>query len=181
VKTNLSRQLLYTLILSVILFIFVLLFSFLVLVPTGKEYRIKRTSVKKQDLELRQLKSFSFDVEQKLQKLKADNRHIITAFDTKFNKQRFQKQYKTHFTSLELLRQDQLENEQGFTTYEVNTTSHISSPQSFYNFLDAINKSDWIISVNFPINFQREEQEIKSSFSMKVYHNSKDKNSTNVK
>jgi len=177
-KTNLSRQLLYLLIISAILFIFVLLFSFLVLVPSGKEYRIKRTAVKKQSLELRQLENFSFDVEQKLQKLKSDNRHITTAFDTKFNEKRFQKQYKTHFTSLELSKQDELEKEQGFSVYEVNTTSHISSPQSFYNFLDAVNKSDWIISINFPINFQREDQEIKSSFSMKVYSNSKDLNST---
>jgi hypothetical protein len=168
----------YLLILSVLLFIFVLLFSFSVLIPAGKEYRIKRTSVKKQSLELKQLEDFSVDIEEKLQKLRSDNRHVINAFDTKFNAQRFQKQYKTYFSSLKLEAKAKLKNEQGFTTYEVNTTSLINSPQSFYNFLDAVNKSDWIIGIDFPINFQRESEVIKSSFSMKVYTNSKDTNNS---
>lgn len=177
-KINLSRQMIYLLILSVLLFIFVLLFSFLVLIPNGKEYRIKRTSVKKQNLELRQLENYGLEVEQKLQKLVSDNRRIITAFNTKFDANRFEKQYKTHFTSLTLQRQAKLEDEQGFSVYEVNTTSKINSPQSFYNFLEAVNKSDWIIGINFPINFQREKELIKSSFSIKVYNSSKDVNAT---
>jgi hypothetical protein len=56
-----------------------------------------------------------------------------------------------------------------FTIYEVNTTSKINSPKVFYNFLDSINKSDWIIGVNFPINFKREADMIRSSFTMRVY------------
>ena len=170
-KISMSKQILYLLILSALLFVFVLMFSFSVLVPAGKEYRIKRTVVKKQNLELRQLENFAYEVKENLQKLKTDNRRIITAFDTNFNEQRFQKLYKKHFTSLSLSKQNKLEDEEGFTTYEVNTTSHISSPQSFYDFLEGVNKSDWIIAINFPINFKRDDQEIRSTFNMKVYHN----------
>ena len=177
-KINISRQMTYLFILSTLFFLFVLLFAFSVLIPEGKEYRIKRNIVKKQNLELRQLENFGFEVEGKLQKLISDNRRIITAFDTKFNILRFEKQYKSHFKSLKLSKDSKLEDEQGFTTYEVNTTSSINSPQSFYNFLEAINKSDWIIGINFPINFQREDEVIRSTFSIKVYNNSKDANTT---
>jgi hypothetical protein len=44
--------------------------------------------------------------------------------------------------------------------------------------LDDLNKGDWIIGVNFPINFVRDGEMIKSSFTMKVYTNNKDKNAT---
>ena len=47
-KISISRQNLYLLVLSVILLIFVLFFSFLVLIPKGKEYRQKRTEIKKE-------------------------------------------------------------------------------------------------------------------------------------
>ena len=56
-----------------------------------------------------------------------------------------------------------------FITYEVNTTSKINSPKSFYDFLEALNKSDWIVGVEFPITFIREDKLIKSSFKMNVY------------
>ena len=67
------------------------------------------------------------------------------------------------------------DDESKFTTYDVNTTSLINSPKSFYNFLEAVNKSDWIVAVNFPITFKRDAEMINSSFTMKVYSNNKDK------
>ena len=100
------------------------------------------------------------------------------AFDSKFNPDRFQKQYKTFFSSLTISEIQKMGAKEGFTTYEVNTTSQISSPKSFYNFLDAINKGDWIISVNFPINFVRDAELIKSSFTMQILSSVKDSNAT---
>ena len=64
-----------------------------------------------------------------------------------------------------------VKDEDNFNVYEVNTTSQINSPKSFYDFLDAVNKSDWIIAINFPIVFKREDDKIRSSFTMKVYKN----------
>lgn len=177
-KINFSRQNIYFLAISTFLLIFVLIFSFSVLIPKGKEYRIKRAELKKMDLEVKQLDDFSYKTMEILQKLQSDNRHIITAFDTDFNPQRFEKQYKSFFTSLKLSKKTRIDNDNEFSVYEVNTTSQISSPKSFYNFLEAINKSDWILSVNFPINFKRDGEIISSSFTMKAYKNKKDLNTT---
>jgi len=172
---NISRQSIYILSLSVLLLTFVLIFSFLVLIPNGKEYRLKRVEIKKEYKKLKQLSDFSYETSMTLQKLKADNGHIITAFATPFTSARFEKQHRGYFSSLKLSKLEKKENEDNFTVYEVNTTSEISSPKSFYNFLEAVNKSDWIVAVNFPISFKRDGEMINSSFTMKVYSNNKDK------
>lgn len=177
-KINFSRQNIYLLAVSLFLLIFVLVFSFAVMIPEGKSYRVKKTELKKENLELKQLSDFAIEKEVILQKLQGDNSHVIKAFDAEFSAERFEKQHRNFFSSLSVSKRTKLEDEDGFSVYEVNTTSEISSPKSFYNFLDSVNKSDWIIGVNFPINFKREGEMINSSFTMRVYSNNKESNSS---
>lgn len=177
-KINTSRHHIYILLVSVSLFLFVLLFSFGLLIPEGKNYRIQRVDLQKESREYNKYKVFNDRTLEKLKDLQGENRHIITAFDRTFNPDRFEKEHKAQFSSLTLSKLARAKNEEGFAVYEVNTTSHISSPKNFYDFLDAIDKGDWIIGINFPIKFLREGEMIKSSFTMKVYENNKDKNST---
>jgi len=177
-KINISRQHIYLMSASLFLLLFVFIFSFGVLIPSGKEYRIKRLEVKKAEKELRKYEDFQSETLETLKNLQSENRRIITAFDTTFNPQRFEKENKKYFISLHVAEISFLEIQDEFAVYEVNTTSKIDSPTSFYDFLDAINKSDWIVGVNFPIHFKREDKLIKSSFTMKVYCNNKENNST---
>jgi hypothetical protein len=156
----------------------VLVFSFGVLIPKGKEYRESRMQLRKVNTELRKYQNFYDDTLASFKDLQSKNRHIITAFDTPFNPDRFEKQHKVFFSSLHIVKVERSKDEEGFATYEVNTTSQISSPTNFYDFLDALNKSDWIIGVNFPIDFKRDGEMIKSSFTMRVYANNKDKNAS---
>ncbi|MCK9454927.1 MAG: hypothetical protein WCY51_07780 [Sulfurimonas sp.] len=176
-KINYSRQNMYLIFMTLFLLLFVLIFSFLVLIPEGKEYRIKKAELKRENSELKQLSDFSIEKEVVLQKLQSDNLHAIKAFANNFSPKRFEKQHRLFFSSLSISKKSKLEDEDDFSVYEVNTTSQISSPKSFYNFLDSVNKSDWIIAVNFPINFKRDGEMISSSFTMKVY-NSKESNAT---
>ena len=177
-KINISRQNIYLLSLSVLLLIFVLIFAFALLIPEGQEYRNKRAELRKDSAELRKYKNFRDEVLEKLTQLKSDNRNIITAFDREFDPRRFEKLHKDYFNSLTVAERVRGIDEDEFSVYEVNTTSHINSPKSFYDFLDAVNKTDWIISINFPILFKREAEMIRSNFTMKVYGISKDTNST---
>jgi len=172
-KINISRQSIYLLSVSIFLLIIVLVFSFLVLIPEGKEYRKQRSALNKDARELRRYEEFNNATLEKLKQLQADNAHIITAFDNTFNSERFEKQHSSYFTTLKLSKKEPLANEDDFSVYEVNTTSSINSPQSFYEFLDAVNKGDWIIGINFPINFKRNHELITSSFTMKVYSTQK--------
>jgi len=172
-KIKITKQSLYLLFFSIILLLFVLIFSFLVLIPEGKNYREQRSALNKEAMELRRYEEFADKTLQKLKELQSENTHIITSFDNAFNSTRFQKQFRSYFTSLELSKQEPLDDEDEFSVYEVNTTSSINSPQSFYNFLDAINKADWIIGVDFPIEFKRDHELISSSFTMRVYRSKK--------
>jgi len=178
VKTNISRQTIYLLVLSTLLLVFTLVFSFMVLIPEGQIYREQRNELKKETLEFQNYEVFHDETLERLKKIQGQNRHIITAFRTPFNAQRFEKLYKKYFDTLVLAEQVKVENEEDFSVYEVNTTSKINSPTVFYEFLDAVNKSDWIIGVNFPINFKREGDMVRSSFTMKVYTAEKDSNTS---
>ncbi len=177
-KNSISRQHIYLGIVSLFLLIFVLVFSFGVLIPEGKEYRVKRIELKKMSKELREYQNFHDETFETLKNLQSKNRRVITAFDSIFNPSRFEKQNKNYFSSLSVSELTLTGSEDGFALYEVNTTSQISSPSSFYNFLDSVNKSDWIIAVNFPIHFKRDGELIRSSFTMKVYANNKESNAT---
>ena len=177
-KNNISRQYIYLIILSFVLFIFVLIFAFGVLIPKGKEYRIGRNNLQKADRFLRKEKKFETKITQNLKELQHSNRRAIKAFDATFDPKQFEKENKKFFLKLSLTSVDFKTVKKDFAIYEVNTTSQIDSPASFYKFLDSINKSDWIISVQFPINFQRKEKTIDSSFKMRVYRNNRDTNAT---
>ncbi|MGD9971115.1 MAG: hypothetical protein AB7S65_11750 [Sulfuricurvum sp.] len=164
------RQTLYLIILSVFLLICVVSFSFLALIPKGKEYRTLRLQNKKEMYQL-ELAQRQYDQEyERLKDLQSQNRHTISAFDTAFDAKRFSKLYKKEFEDLYLTELKGDDENGSFTTYEVNATSKITSPESFYNFLEAVNKSEWIIAVNFPIYFERDGDKIRSSFTMKVHN-----------
>lgn len=178
VKNSISRQHIYLIVASLFLLIFVLIFAFGVLIPEGKEYRIKRVSLKKMSKELREYQNFHIQTLDTLKTLQGKNRRIITAFGMSFNPERFEKKNKSYFSKLSVSELSPLEIEDAFVVYEVNTTSQISSPANFYNFLDSVNKSDWIIGINFPINFKRDGELIMSSFTMKVYSDNVETNSS---
>ena len=177
-KISISRPTLYLIILSIFLLLFVFLFSFLVLIPEGKEYRKSRLALKQESKDLREFQAFHDETYAHLKDLQSKNKQIIIAFDNTFSTDKFRKLYTTYFSSLQISPQQKIKDDGIFTTYEVNTTSEIRSPKSFYDFLEALNKSDWIIGVDFPINFKRDGELINSSFTMKVYNDTKDLNTT---
>lgn len=169
-KFHISRQSLYLLLLSLVLLIFVLLFAFLILIPKGKEYRVERLEMKKYRIEQMQYQQYHDETFKKLKGLQSEHKRVITAYQSIFDAERFVKLNKGYFESLQLKPLARLADEDEFIVYEVNATSRIDSPQSFYNFLDAVNKSEWIVGVNFPIHFERDEKFIRSSFTMKVFN-----------
>lgn len=170
-----NRQTLYVVILSLILLIAVILFSFFLLIPKGKEYRSLRLESKKEFQQLDVAQREHDQTQERLKELQGRNAHTIKAFNTSFNPDRFEKIYKKEFTDLYLTEVTTFETNGSFTVYEVNATSKITSPESFYNFIESVNKSRWIIGVNFPIHFERDGDKIRSSFTMRVHNASLEK------
>lgn len=168
-KTRISRQSIYLLSLSLVLLLVALLFSFALLIPAGKEYRIKKMERDKHAQVLMQYQMWYDETYKVLKELQSKNKRTITAFDNRFDPDRFVKTNRHYFQSLQLSPIQESTTEAPFSLYEVNATSRIGSPENFYDFLEGINKSDWIIGINFPVHFKRDQDLILSSFTMKVY------------
>lgn len=169
VKFHISRQMLYIIALALVFLIVVFIFAFAFLIPSGKEYRVARLQTKRISYKVDVIQDEYDRVHQNLKELQTDNRHVIEAYRSVFNPERFKKMYAPHFQSFTLSQLQHQGQDGGFAVYEVNTSSLIQSPQGFYDFLDGVNKSDSVIGVNFPIAFKREGNLIKSSFTMHVY------------
>ena len=168
-RTN--HRTLYLVSISLILFLGIVVFSVLFLIPKGKEYRTLRLESKKEQQLIAQAQERYDQANEKQKKLKSENIHIIQAFRTPFDSVKFTKNNHKDFQDLYLTEIEMAEHNGSFKVYEVNATTKITSPQTFYNFLEKINKSVWVIGVNFPINFERDGDKIKSSFTMKVHSN----------
>lgn len=169
-KLNLSRQTLYMLIIALILLMLVFVFAFVFLIPIGKEYRLERIAMKKELQIQRKHQEWHDETYMHLQDLRSQHKAIIEAYDNTFNPERFIKISENCFESLSLTKLKNIENNTSeFSIYEVNATSKIDSPQNFYTFIEQVNKSNWVVKVNFPIHFEREGNLIRSSFKMRVY------------
>lgn len=165
-----SHKTFYLLLLSLILMAVIVIFSFVFLIPKGKEYRTLRLENKKEVLALAASNEEKITLETTLQELEKKNDKTIKAFNRPFNAYKFVKKYDREFQDLfvsEMILEDQ---NGSFKVYEVNATTKIDSPEVFYRFLDKVSHSDWIIGINFPIHFERSGEMIKSSFTMKVHH-----------
>ena len=128
-----------------------------------------RIDMKKERLKLQEYQQFHDTTYSELKNLQSKNKNIIVAFENTFSQDRFIAQHKQSFKALQLSKLTPKADEKGFVVYEVNATSKIDTPQTFYDFIDDISKSDWIVGMNFPIKFVREGSLIHSNFTMKVY------------
>ncbi len=169
-KSKLSRQTVYMLSTSFVLLVFVFVFSFAVLLPEGKKYRIHKSELKEKSVELRAVSERYARADGKLKKLSSENAKILKAFNNTFDETLFEKQYGSFFTSIRVAKNEHASDEDEFRVYDVNATAKMGSPKSFYDFLDAVNSAPWVIAVNFPIEFKRDGDNINGSFSMKVYN-----------
>ena len=175
---TMSRQSVYLLIITIFLLIFVFLFAFFVLIPSGQQYRVARNMANKSEAEFAQYQQQHDDTLAQLKSLQSKHKNVVNAFSNSFNKVNFIVENKKYFQNLTLTKVAKVDRQSPFDLYEVNATSKISSPEVFYNFLDSLNKNNWIIGVNFPIHFKKEGEFIVSSFTMRVYNLNEDAKET---
>ncbi len=177
-KISFPRHILYLTLFSIFMIIFTIWFAMDKLIPMGKEYRKNHIKLKKEKIDLARYQDFYDKTLKHFNQTKAKNRHIIEALENRFDPTRFKTKYGKYFIDLSLSKISDANQSKWYEIYEVQTTSKIKSPTNFYNFLEALNKSEWIIGVTFPIDFTREGELIHSSFKMQVYKKSDETNST---
>ncbi|NOQ30808.1 MAG: hypothetical protein GQ570_06765 [Helicobacteraceae bacterium] len=169
---TISRNMLQTLSFGAILLIIILIAAFMLLIPKGKEYRGDRIEKRKSKMVVNKYQAWHNGIATNLKSLQTKNKNILSAYEYQFNPERFKTLYESYFQNLELSQVKDVNISSDFNIYEVKATSSISSPTIFYDFLDAVNKGEWIISIDFPIEFDRSAESIKTSFKMRVYSDS---------
>ena len=180
-KISFPRHTVYTVSFTVFLIIFAVWFAVGVLIPKGKEYRKDRTLVLKEKADLKRYDEFYKQTLSLYNEKKTHNRYILEALKNDFDPKKFTKKYQKFFINLSLSKVQSTGKSTFYDIYEVNTTSKIKSPKNFYDFLDAVNKSPWLIEVTFPINFIKEGELIHSSFKMHIYKKSANSKSSIIK
>ncbi len=174
-KISFPRHILYLTIFSILMIIFSIWFALDKLIPMGKEYRKNKAVLKKERIDLKRHKDFYETTLKTLNQTKSKNRLVIEAFENSFDPQNFKNRFGKYFIDLDIHKAEKTASNEWYDTYEVNTTSKITSPKNFYDFLDALNKSEWIVGVTFPIDFTKEGELIHSNFTMQVYKKTKKK------
>ncbi len=162
---NLINILLLSLGFILLFFAFVVIFF----IPAGKAYKKEHKVYMQKMYLLDQSQEAHDQTLDNLKELQAKNRAIITAYGNLFDPQAFDRQYSRYFKRLKLTAMKKGNKEDIFDTYAVTTTSDIRTPLDFYEFLKAVNKSENIISIEFPINFKADGNVIQATFHMKVY------------
>jgi len=160
----------YLILLSLLLMVSIIAFSVFVLIPKGKEYRSLRLENKKEQAVIDTTREHYDLTEEKLKKLEEKNKETIKAYRSVFNPEKFMRLNRTQLQDLFLTEIHLTDQNKSFKVYEVNATTKITSPEVFYQFLEKVNHSGWIIGVHFPVHFERDKDLIKLSFTMKVHH-----------
>jgi uncharacterized membrane protein len=174
-RAGINMRTLYLIILTMVLLVSIIVFSFFLLIPKGKEYRSLRLENKKEQMAMDSTREQYDEMEKKLNKLEEKNKEMLKAYRTVFDPVKFTKLNRSELQDLYLTELQDADHNKSFKVYEVNATTKITSPEVFYHFLDKVNHSGWIIGVHFPVHFERDKDLIKLSFTMKVYHVSEEK------
>jgi hypothetical protein len=174
-RVGINMRTLYLIILTMVLLVSIIVFSFFLLIPKGKEYRSLRLENKKEQMAMDSTREQYDEMEKKLNKLEEKNKEMLKAYRTVFDPVKFTKLNRSELQDLYLTELQDADHNKSFKVYEVNATTKITSPEVFYHFLDKVNHSGWIIGVHFPVHFERDKDLIKLSFTMKVYHVSEEK------
>jgi len=169
---KISRQAIFLLVIVFTMLVSVLLFTIFVLIPQGKDYRTLRLEKRKYSVELAQYQQWHDEMFDELKTLQQENHLIVQNFSHSFEPKRFTQKYGAMFNALTLSELHRA-SDQNYTTYEVNASTKIETPKTFYEFIDSLSKSDWIIAINFPIQFKEQNGLLSTSFTMRVYSASK--------
>ena len=165
-KIDMMKLLIFLTVFIVITFAFV----FILIIPNIKEHRVLQAEYKRVLVHKTRVESLYFEREAELSKLKAENVHIIGAFQHPFAQEEFLRYSNKFFTNGSLTEMSKNDYKKEFVEYELNVTSMLKTPTNFYNFLEGLNRYSSIVQADFPIHLESNSKEsISSIFKIKVY------------
>lgn len=147
----------------------VLLFAFFVLTPRLKSYRNLAMQHVQQSSELSTVQLRYDRLYERLRSLQSTNKELLRAYEQRFDVERFIEENGSYFSSLEIKQVSPAVSKGAFVHYEISALSHMGSPKNFYDFLESLKSSGWVAGVYEPVVFEREGEQIRSTFRIKVF------------
>ena len=171
-KNNLLKSKIMTryIIVSLLFFSFVILFITTFLLPKGKEYKNAKVAYNKVYYKYKALKEEELSRIKKLDILKEKNDFILSAFKNKFDEKNFQSKSSKFFNSIKISKIVEKKEHYNTKIYEAKVSYIAGFPKKFYKFLEDLNKGKNVISVLFPIKFEKEGDKVYSSFILKIFN-----------
>lgn len=164
-KIDLMKLLLFLMTFIIITFSFV----FLLIIPNVKDHRVLQAEHKRVLVHKTRVENLFLERESELGKLKSENSHAMNAFKHPFTQEEFIQYAAKFFTQVSLVEITKSDYQKEFVEYELNVTSTLKTPKNFYNFLEGLNQYSNIVQADFPIHLEATQQDIASTFKLKVY------------
>ncbi|RUM65763.1 MAG: hypothetical protein DSZ06_04505 [Sulfurospirillum sp.] len=160
------KFLLYVLIFLVIILLLLLLF----IIPGIKAYKQSSTNLKNIKEKSLHLQKKELSVKERLEAFKDSKSKLNKKADTPFDLNDF-KQYAQKFLKDVKIIKTQNE-DTNFEEYNVSASTATKSPKSFFDFIDALNKYNSVVKINFPIELISKDNKIDLKFNVNIYKNS---------
>ena len=156
-------------IIAFIVVCFIMIFGFIV--PNIKEFKSLTRQNYSQTSSYTKVKN-EFEAKFKvLEATKQKDGAIISAFETKFDKDKFIDFASKFFSEVSLSKIEESDQNasETFFRFRLNVTSSLRTPQKFYDFLDALSSYDSIVKTEVPIVMTGEKDKIHTTFNIKVF------------
>jgi len=152
------------------LFIFITILSIAVIIaPSVKNFKKNQKEYFKILTQYNKEKNKLNTLNSELLKLKNENIKIINAFKREFDKKNFKNFASNYLSITEINETNKSVYKKEFIKTTYLTSAKIKSPKNFYDLIDALKNYKYVIRVYFPINFQKEKENISLLFKIEHY------------
>lgn len=165
-EINWVRNVMWLLIFFIII---LLLFAYLVR-PTLMELKSKNIELRKEEFLLRQIEAESQRVSESRKKFMMDNKAILNAFENRFNEDEFLQSAKKFALSATIAPTKEIDQNSSIRQREYLVQIKVDTPVKFFDLLDYLSGSGYVLKSDFPIKFGSDEGVISVEFMLKQFY-----------
>lgn len=147
----------------------VMLFVFLVVIPSIKTYKTKKAAYLYQQKHKHALTQSREQLAQKLQSSEKKYAGALDAFRNDFDEKAFLSMARRYFQNVTLTPQSEKKSESGLQIYAFRADFDAKTPVQFYKFVDALQQMHHVVKINFPVVLDAKDQKIHLQFNLSVY------------
>ena len=147
----------------------VMVFVFVFVIPSIKEFKHKRAEYYRQMKVQKEFSSKEKFLQKELQRLQNKYAKSLALYKVPFEEKKFLGVAKKYFQNVKLTQKSVKKSESGLQIYEFTADFSAQTPVKFYQFIEAVNSMKNVVKINFPITLEARNNSIFLKFNMSVY------------